>query len=81
MPFQHLPEGTEKENKNMSRMQVSEKRYELGTYAPPPPPPPPPPRNYDAEMLLTAELYLDGAARITLTTYLQETGFHNMDKN
>jgi hypothetical protein len=30
-------------------------------------------------MLLTAE-HLDGAARIILTTYLKETGFHNMDK-
>jgi hypothetical protein len=54
----------------MSRTQVSEERYELGD---------PHPRNYDAEMLLTAELYLDGAARIILTTYLKETGFHNMD--
>ena len=73
MPFQHLPEGTEKEHKNMSGMQLSEERYELGDF-------PRPPRNYDAEMLLTAELYLDGAARITVTTCLKETGFHNMDK-
>lgn len=34
MPFQHPPEGTEKEHKNMSRMQVSKERYEFG--GPPP---------------------------------------------
>lgn len=55
----------------MLRMQVSEGRYELGD---------PPLRNYDAEMLLTAEMYLDGATRIILTTYLKEIRFHNMDK-
>jgi hypothetical protein len=74
MPFQHLPERNEKEHKNMSKMQVSEERYKLGG------PPATPFRNYEAEMLLTAELYLDGAARIVLTTYLKQTGFHNMDK-
>jgi hypothetical protein len=71
MPFQHLPEGTEKEHKNLSRLPVSGKIYELGD----------PFRNYDPRMLLTAALYLDGAERIKLTTHLKETRFHHMVKN
>jgi hypothetical protein len=54
-------------------LQVSGERYELGGQ-------PPSPQNYNAEMLLTTAMYLDGPASNMLTTYLKQTSFHNMDK-